>query len=194
MVSTPPTFPNGAGYSWGNMIPGYENVDPSILIQDSTDQSQATADQEAQLNRDRQAIVDSLLTDPDCLGFLNHNGGSALMTVKSIPINVQPLSNNRAFVMTTEAENRFPNLVPGNPSIIVNNVQPNFFFNTGAKSRPLGTDVVLQSGTERYQITALLHELGHATGALQDDAASAEIEKRNNQLIQKDCAKTINRF
>lgn len=193
VISTPPTFPNGGSYSWGNMIPGYENPNPSLLISDATDQSQATQ-QQAQLDRDRQDILDSLLTDPDCLKLLSSHGAHLLQTIRNIPINVGLVSDfpNRAAI--TDTQYIAGNSAPSSAVITINNVSGNYFFTLGMRVSNVGASQVYRSGSERYQISVLLHEIGHATGTLLHDSDSLDNEKWNNRLIQKDCSKTINRF
>jgi hypothetical protein len=46
-------------------------------------------------------------------------------------------------------------------------------------------------GTRSAQLFMLLHELGHATGVLPHDNRDAELSKKNDKLIDKNCRDTI---
>lgn len=136
----------------------------------------------------RSKILNGLLQDPDCLGFLGAWGSDPLALIKVIPItegNVSPFPRTQAITTETLTPS---SPIPINPSIEINH--NGFFFEPGATASLGGQ--TFQTGTPQFQTEVLLHELGHATGVLPLDANSAKQEDANNAAIVQKCSKTIN--
>lgn len=136
----------------------------------------------------RRALLDALLQDPKCIAFLGRNGGKVLGTLKAIPITPEPFSPNVHFQADTPGgRNSVSALVPANPRIRINT---NGFFFTNLNA--VG-----------YQGGILLHELGHATGALLNDLVTGDDgevlagltlqnEAINGEALGLNCSETLN--
>ena len=85
--------------------------------------------------------------------------------------------------------NAATSMVPGQ-AITVNTIGA--FFNSSYNGLPLSTDNGrIGGGTAAAQGFILLHELGHVTGVLQPDLNNTVAGRQNNNLLQKNCKKTI---
>lgn len=207
--TTPPFVPAPSPGLWERVESSLENMfipplsgsTPPIfgLMAGTNDGSPDNAS--SQIADLRSLLLSKLVNDGDCLSFLNRLGGQAIKTLKSVPINYGPLPSG----LTSEAETTpEPSDVPYSPvpadsSITINSNGDFFKRGQYVDGGPLGP---IQTGTQRYEGLVVLHELGHATGALHDDSEDytrpngtlTDYEALNDYLIEHNCAKTLGRL
>jgi hypothetical protein len=132
----------------------------------------------------RSRLYDLLLKDPDCLSFLQGRGANPLGTLSTIPIDYDRIGS---LGIQAQTNNSFPDpgsLIPRNPSITINT-------NGGFFTQGLTTTDGIGTGTLQFQGGVLLHELGHATGVLLQDAESQKNQDINDSVIKQNCSKTL---
>jgi RHS repeat-associated protein len=199
-VSPQPTFPNPSdGLSpWDKLVDAvFPHMSPVIDESGGFGQGFAASQNAGGLVLSKDQIIDNvrsillalLANDGDCLKFLGRYGADVLKTLKNVPITHERLSGDMH--TQAETENAQPSvdsigdqgisaLVPQNPNIVIND--RGFFFT--------------RTDDTAFQGKTLLHELGHATGALFDDyypddpATTDKMQKQNDDLLKKNCAKT----
>jgi RHS repeat-associated protein len=128
----------------------------------------------------------AILNDPNCLLFL---GGAALPTLANVPIvtagRYSGADGGVAGMQTTS-----PTEPGGSNTFKINITEDGPFFGPGKSVTRVG-GMLLRAGSPRFQAFALLHEIGHITGAIipdnnhdnNDEAAQA----RNNAAIVSNC-------
>jgi RHS repeat-associated protein len=141
----------------------------------------------ATIEHARKNVLAALLNDGDCLIFLQSADVPVISTLQNLPIN---LSTARSYPAWTITVTPVTSNVPISAETFVN---PNgAFFNPGQQFQ-LPTGQILNSGSPVFQGFALLHELGHATGILPQDADRAT-QDQNNTNLAKNCKKAIQSF
>jgi len=176
------------GYAYSENRPT-SLVDPAGLA--STDPSgDAGVDAvAATLARIRRLLPD----DPKCLKFLCSNKISPLSAIDDILNNhllglatIQPTRNADG---TLSVINAATSIIPGQ-AISVNRIGA--YFSSSYNGLPLSTNNGrISGGTAAAQGFILLHELGHVTNVLENDLNNKRAGERNNNLLQKECKKTI---
>ena len=151
-----------------------------------------TAPINAALNR----LSSLLRNDPNCLKFLNSQKGDALDTINTLlandlygqePIVPQPLPDGSFNVVNAHTG---PGDMTPNVAITVNSIGA--FYHSSFMGMALTTDNGnIQGGSPAAQVFIVLHELGHLTGALQQDLNNPDAGKQNNKNLEKNCKKTI---
>ena len=138
-------------------------------------------------------IRNLLPDDPRCLKFLCSNNVNALSTLDDILADklygvttIQPTFNADGSLSMV---NGASGMIPGQ-AITVNTIGA--FFDSSYNGLPLSTDNGrIAGGTAAAQGFILLHELGHNTNVLEPDLNDPAAGIRNDNLLQKNCKKTI---
>ena len=133
-----------------------------------------------------------LANDPDCLSFLNSAGTDALGRLATImdgyygQAGILPTKNqNGNWTMTNAVSFGYPGQL-----VTVNSVGAFFAGQIGRITNTTDRGMI-PGGTPSAQGFILLHELGHNTNVLADDANNQPAVDANDKKLEKNCSKTI---
>jgi len=128
--------------------------------------------------------------DPKCLSFLQSGSTNLSTYVNDLLSNNLVAVANYTTTIAAFTGSAGTTMPAGTAAMVVNDsgafFSSNFTVDQGQ----------LTGGTARAQVFILLHELGHALGAIgfQPDFGSPSAGKSNDSLINKNCSKTLSQF
>jgi RHS repeat-associated protein len=138
------------------------------------------------------ALLRKLQQDPECQKFL---AGAGTNAVRDFSFWANRVGQGNIEVngdkKSTGAVTPPPKEVPGGYITIVNN-NGGFFKDVNGRD-PINPGMAnpIMGGGPRAETFILLHELAHASGVFLHDLNNSDAQKANNQMLEKNCAKTL---